>query len=332
MSAPKVTIGIPTFNRAHLLKRAIEQILTQSFQDFELIICNDGSTDETVNVVKSFVDKRIIFLNEKNKGLPHPLNIILETAKGGYIIILHDHDKFNSMLIEKSVNALDSHPEAGFVLQACAWINSDEMTGYQEFNLNLPLLNTGKKYGEWLLLNNKGFSSPIHACCMVRKTAYDKVGKYYDPKFGWYTDVDLWLRLLRDYDFIYLPEVLFIFTGREHNHKLNKKVWLISKWQHEIFLENTYRYFENDSGFSNAVKIIVLKIKKDNLRNLGSVIASNDLKLLYEGFEFLKSSENYFITKFLIQLMKSSVPMANMIMNLSLKLNGFRKSLKKKDL
>jgi glycosyltransferase involved in cell wall biosynthesis len=324
---PRVTIGLPTFNRAILLKRAIEQVLSQTFTDFEFIIYNDGSIDETVNVVKSFNDSRIIFIDEINKGLPQPLNIILELARGEYIIILHDHDKFNPQLIEKSVNALDENPSAGFVLQACAWINSDEVTGYQEFILDLPLINEGRIFGEDLLLKTNGFSSPIHACCMVRRNAYEKVGKYYDEKFGWYTDVDLWLRLLKDFKFIYFPEVLFVFTGREQNHLLNKKVWQVSKWQHDIFLENTIRYFESDAQKYVVQKKISEKIKKSNLLNLIAVLVSNDLDLLKEGYDYLKNSENFLFTKIIIKSLHLSDYLTVLIMKTSSQINRLRKML-----
>lgn len=327
MTNPKVTIGMPSFNRAKTLKRAIEQVLNQTHQDFEFIIYNDGSTDNTVDVVNSFSDNRIIFINEKNKGLPHPLNKILELAKGEYIIILHDHDKFNPQLIEKSFKALEENPDAGFVLQACAWINSDEATGYQEFILDLPSLNIGRKFGEHLLLVTPGFSSPIHACCMVRRSAYEKVGKYYDEKFGWYTDVDLWLRLLREFNFIYLPEVLFVFTGREQNHLLSKKVWLIGQWQHEIFLENTHRFIQDHPEQENAIQVINTKIKRDNFRNLAAVIVSKNAELLKEGFDFLERSENFLFTKLLIRLLKTSNVLTRIIMQISSFINSFRKSI-----
>lgn len=326
---PKVTIGMPTFNRAKTLMRAIEQVLNQTFRDFEFIIYNDGSTDDTVKIVQSFSDERIILINEKNKGLPHPLNKILDIAHGEFIIILHDHDKFNSQLIEKSVNALDKYPEAGFVLQACAWINSNETTGYQEFILDLPIHNNGRKFGEYLLLKSPSFSSPIHACCMVRSSAYKKVGKYYDPKFGWYTDVDLWFRLLKDFNFIYLPEVLFVFTGREQNHLLSKKVWQVSKWQHDIFATNTERFFTGEPKKDTALKRISSKIKKNNLLNLCAVLAGNDIEIVDEGLKYLDKSENYLVTRIFMKTLCKLEFSTIVTMKLSNFINRFRKSLLK---
>jgi glycosyltransferase involved in cell wall biosynthesis len=264
----KVTIGLPTFNRAKLLKRAIEQMLAQSFQDFELIIYNDGSTDDTAEVVKSINDPRIKFISEINKGLPHPLNKILDIAIGEYIIIIHDHDKFHPELIEKSVKALSENPNSGFVLQGCAWINSDEVSGYQELLMEYPFLNNGKEFGKKILLNPQDFSSPIHACCMVRKSAYEKVGKYYDEKFGWYTDIDLWLRLLIEYDFIYLKEVLFTFTGREKNHILSTKAFDVINWMYLIHLKHISFFFSDKADFDMAELIIKRKMKKALKRTL----------------------------------------------------------------
>ena len=319
---------MPTFNRAKSLRKAIEQVLAQTFSDFEFIIYNDGSTDDTVNVINSFSDTRIVFINEINKGIPHPLNGILNFARGEYIIILHDHDKFRPQLIEKSVRALDEHPEVGFVLQGCAWINSDETTGYQVFNLELPLINNGRNFGEQLLLNKTGFSSPIHACCMVRNSAYEKVGKYYNEKFGFNSDVDLWFRLLNYFNFIYLPEILFVFTGREENHLQKKNVWQITKWQHDIYLTNIEHFFENDSNKSIAIKKITKKIKKNNFINLSASLASNDIGMIHEGIAYLKNSENYVITKLILSILNKSEFTTRMITRTSSFINSLRKSFK----
>jgi glycosyltransferase involved in cell wall biosynthesis len=327
---PRVTIGMPTFNRAKLLKRAIEQVLSQTFQDFEFIIYNDGSTDDTVSVVESFDDKRMTFINETNKGLPYPLNKVLELAQGEYIIILHDHDKFNPQLIEKSVQALDKNSEAGFVFQACSWINSDETSGYQEFILDLPLINDGKKFGQKLLTQPKNFSSPIHACCMVRKYAYDKVGNYYDEKYGWYCDVDLWFRLLNQFDFIYLKEILFTFTGRELNHLLSKKAWEIDEWVYEIHRKHLPAFFENKSDLIDAENILEFKRRLAAKKTFIHSLFLNDKIYLqksiskytvYANNEIVKRSILTFLSKNISQII---------ILEIGYKLNQIRKKIKQK--
>lgn len=327
---PKVTIGMPTFNRAKLLRKAIEQVLTQSYQDYEFIIYNDGSTDETINVINSFNDHRIIIINEINKGMPHPLNGILKIAKGEYIIILHDHDFFNPQLIEKSVIALDNNSAAGFVLQGSAWIDDNEISNYNVCFLDLPEYVNGKDFLNTYLLNKEDFSSPIHACCMVRKSAYEKVGKYYDEKFGWYADNDLWMRLLKNYDFIYLKEILLKFRGREVNHILHQKAWEINKWIYDIHLENIKRNFQDDSIlFEKAMTILRFKIGKSSKKIFYQSLIKGDESFLDESIIENEKYNNDIFFILMKYLLKRNKLIKHFVLKIGPYLNRFRKLLVK---
>ena len=91
----KVSVVIPTYNRASLLKRAIKSVLCQTYPDFEVIIVDDGSTDNTEEVIRSFDDKRVKYIKlKKNKGYPVALNKGVKTAKGEYIGFLDSDDEW----------------------------------------------------------------------------------------------------------------------------------------------------------------------------------------------------------------------------------------------
>jgi glycosyltransferase involved in cell wall biosynthesis len=256
LKVPKITVGMPAFNRAHVLKDTIDQVLNQTFTDFEFIIYNDGSVDDTSNVIRQFSDPRIIFLDHLNAGPPHPLNGILKEARGELIIILHDHDFFHPQLLEKSLEALEKFPNAGFVLQGSAWISEDGVNGYREMLLDLPEFNPGREKGMQLLNDPDGFSSIFHACCMVRRTDHQIAGWFYDNSFGLYADVDLWLRLLQKSDFIYLKEVLFKFRAREENgHFLNDKEFEILEWTYQIHVANIKRYYPDVSSANTVLQV-----------------------------------------------------------------------------
>jgi len=92
--APKISIIMPTYNRAHLLSRAIESVLNQTDPNFELILINDGSPDNTEEVIKKFTDKRIVHLkHEKNRGVYAGINTGLNAATGEFITLLGDDDE-----------------------------------------------------------------------------------------------------------------------------------------------------------------------------------------------------------------------------------------------
>jgi glycosyltransferase involved in cell wall biosynthesis len=282
MNPVKVTVGMPAFNRAHVLQATIQQVLDQSFKDFELIIYNDGSTDNTVEIIRSFTDPRIRLLDHENMGPPHPLNGLLKEARGEYIIILHDHDFFHPQLLEKSLAALEANPSAGFVLQGSAWIDEDGVSHYQEMLHDLPVLNEGRVLGEQLLRNPKNFNSIFHACCMVRRTVHEQAGWYYETQFGLYADTDLWLRLLRITDFVYIKEVLFKFRTREtQGHFLSNREYEILDWNYQIHVANIERYFTDE-----AVKKALLALAHQKWANTQQQIAlkyaANKNKLLFK--------------------------------------------------
>ncbi len=324
---PKVTIGMPTYNRAMSLNSAINQVLNQSYRDFEFIIYNDGSTDETVGVMNSFDDDRIIRINENNKGMPHPLNTILRIARGEYIIILHDHDFFDRFLLEKSFNALSKYSNAGFVLQGSGWVDEDGISNFKSHILDLPEYVNGKGFLKSYLLNEKDFSSPIHACCLVRKSAYEKVGKYYDPKFGWYTDNDLWLRLLRSYDFVYLKEVLFKFRGREMNHILHQKAWDINNWIYDIHKTNIERNFSEDRElYEKAIKLLEKKICKSSKRIFYQSLIKGNEPFLNQSINEINKYCSDVILNFLKLLLNKNTLLRKLFLNIGPKLNKYRKS------
>jgi glycosyltransferase involved in cell wall biosynthesis len=111
MNAPEISIVLPAYNCEAFLTEAIESILNQTLKDFELIIINDGSTDKTEDVVKSFSDARIIYLkNETNSGLVYTLNKGIDIAKGKYIARMDGDDISLPTRLAKQKAILDENP------------------------------------------------------------------------------------------------------------------------------------------------------------------------------------------------------------------------------
>lgn len=106
---PKVSVVIPTYNRAHLVGRAIGSVLDQTYQDFELIIVDDGSTDNTEEVVKRFDDKRIKYIKHaKNKGGSAARNTGIKEAKGEYVAFLDSDDEWLPEKLKAEINILEN--------------------------------------------------------------------------------------------------------------------------------------------------------------------------------------------------------------------------------
>lgn len=109
---PKVTIAIPVYNDADFLRESLDSILAQTFSDFELLIIDDGSTDETVGILASYADKRLrIIRHEANQGRPFARNTALDAADGEYLAWMDGDDISHPRRIEKQIDFLGAHPE-----------------------------------------------------------------------------------------------------------------------------------------------------------------------------------------------------------------------------
>ena len=121
---PEVTIAIPTYNRASLLKEAIQSVLNQTYKDFELLICDNASTDNTNKVVSTFSDPRIKYHKNKNNiGMMNNWNKCVELSQGKYLMILGDDDKLYPEFLGTSLKIHGDHPEIGFSFAHCNKVN-----------------------------------------------------------------------------------------------------------------------------------------------------------------------------------------------------------------
>ena len=120
--AARVSVIIPTYNRADLIGETIESVLKQTFDDFEIIIVDDGSTDATGEVVRKF-DGPIKYLYQDNRGRSCARNRGFEASSGDYVCFLDSDDVLKPMMIERQVSLLDSNSNLGFVYSDYQFIN-----------------------------------------------------------------------------------------------------------------------------------------------------------------------------------------------------------------
>lgn len=196
---PIISVLLPVYNAEKFVGAAIDSILTQSYNDFELIIINDGSTDGSEDLIKSYADPRIVYLeNETNKGLVKSLNSGLAAVRGIYIARMDADDISCSDRFEKQVNFLERRPEIGVLGGAYREITS---TGQERSIHRFPLTHH-------LLSWSLCYRNPIaHPSVMLRKDLLTKIG-------GYPTDVIipedyyLWCTLNSRTMFANLPDIL----------------------------------------------------------------------------------------------------------------------------
>lgn len=114
---PTVSVILPTYNRAHLLERAIQSVLDQTYPDFEIIVVDDASIDNTVNIIKGIINERIRYIrHEKNKGAAAARNTGIKLAKGKYIAFQDSDDEWLRDKLEKQIKIFETvSPEVGVV-------------------------------------------------------------------------------------------------------------------------------------------------------------------------------------------------------------------------
>lgn len=186
----KISIIMGIYNCASTLGESIDSLLNQTYSDWNLIMCDDGSTDDTYNVAeqyrKLYPDKIILIKNNENKGLNCTLNHCLEYAKGEYIARMDGDDISLPRRFEKEVNFLDEHPE--YAIVSTPMIHFDE---HGEFRRG-----TG---GKEPVLSSLAKETPFcHATCMVRREAYTSVNGYSEsPQRLRVEDWDLWIKMYK---------------------------------------------------------------------------------------------------------------------------------------
>lgn len=202
----KVTIGIPTFNMAEYVGLAVESALAQTHQDIEIVVCDNASTDQTLEVLAAFKDPRLkIFQNSSNLGMIANFNRVIECATAPWIKFLEADDLLEPECVERMVEVAERHPNLGIVSVGRTLIDSDGRTigGHRKETSEVvsgrTVLNRVRRMG-----NEIGTPTDV----LIRRSVLEKVG-YFDLEYGRYlNDWDLWLRIAEVSDVAFVAEHL----------------------------------------------------------------------------------------------------------------------------
>ncbi len=193
---PKVSILMPVYNGAEYLRPAIDCLLKQTFKDFELIIVNDGSTDNTQEVIDSYDDARIVCLEQENQGVARSLNNGLKIARGKYVR-RHDADDVSLLdSLDKQVGFLEAHPGYVMVSNQQAFMTYRGKIAYK-FRMPHNRFFEGKPWKDVAFDDfDPGHATPIvHGTACYKRKEVMEIGAY-RPEFIVGEDNDLWIRLL----------------------------------------------------------------------------------------------------------------------------------------
>jgi glycosyltransferase involved in cell wall biosynthesis len=153
----KVTVIIPTYNRAYILSQAIESVLAQTMEDFDLIIVDDGSTDGTTEIVRGFSDSRIRYINQGNAGPGMARNRGVAEATSRYVSFLDSDDLWTPDKLSSCLTFLSDHPEAGGIFHDFEWRRGDEVRSsfVRSHSTEMLAWLAGESYPEGTLIPNR---------------------------------------------------------------------------------------------------------------------------------------------------------------------------------
>lgn len=245
---------MPVYNQERYLKKSIKSILNQSFTDFEFLILDDGSSDNSLKIAKSFRDKRIkIFKNIKKQGLTRCLNTLINQSRSEYIARMDGDDISFRNRLKEQVSFLDKNKDV--VLLGC-WA---KIIGREEKIIGEFKYPTKYKQIRKVILS---FNPFIHSSVMFRKSVFEKIGGY-DKNLFYSQDYDLFLRLVNKFKCVNIPKFLLKFRWDPDFNKQKEQHLTALK----IRLKALKEYGYNKEEIVNLIKplflyFIPIKIKK----------------------------------------------------------------------
>jgi glycosyltransferase involved in cell wall biosynthesis len=224
INQPKVSVLIPTYNRSAYLAEAINSVLIQSFTDFEIVVVDNCSTDETSLLIGSYQDKRLKFVrNESNIGAVGNYNKALRLATGQYIYLFSDDDLMSDEHnLQLKVNILDKYPSVGVVHSDIKTIDATgkiiaENWAYTNKSwdkvINNPLLSSGEVYQ--ILYNDWNFVNMPTA--LLRKSIIADYKLEFNNQLKYLIDWNIWLQMSLFCDFYYIDKPLVSYRRHSTN-------------------------------------------------------------------------------------------------------------------
>ncbi len=277
-----VSIIIPVYNGSNYMREAIDSALAQTYKNIEIIVVNDGSTDDTEQIAKSYGDK-IRYYKKENGGVATALNFAIKKSKGEYISWLSHDDMYYPEKIEKQIEELSrldkEKKENTIVYSNYSLVNEkSEITSVQSFQKSHDIQKLN--YSLYPIL--KGL---IHGCTLlIPKKCFDQVG-YFDEKLKTTQDYDLWFRMFPQYDLIFIEDLLV--KSRWHNKQGSKIISGVAKEADELWIKMIM-------GLSEEEMIVISGSVVNFYIDMYSIIKSNKLSNSAQKYLYFKIGEYSF--------------------------------------
>ena len=245
---PSVSVIIPTYNRGWTLRTALDSVLAQTYRDFELIVVDDGSTDDTTEILASY-DPDLKVLRQANAGVSAARNTGVHSAKGALIAFLDSDDCWLPDKLGTQVDFFNSHPEAMICQTEEIWIRNGKRVNPKKVHQK----PSGHIFNASLALC---LVSP--SAVMLRKALFDEIGVF-DETLPACEDYDLWLRINAQYPIYLIDQPLIVKRGG-HSDQLSANPGL-DKYRIESIMK-----LLDSGGLSSTQKTAAVSVLKDKCR------------------------------------------------------------------
>ena len=228
---PLISVIMPCFNAEKYLLSSIGSVFDQTYPNLELIVINDGSTDNSLQILQTIDDDRLHVLNQNNAGVCHARNHGIQVANGELIAFLDADDTWHPDCLNRLYQSLLNNKSA--VLAYCGWQNVGLSGGQSE-----PYVPPDYETIDKLTLLFKNCCWPIHAC-LTRKQAIFEANSF-DERLVTSEDFLLWLKIGSRHPIVRVPEVLAFYHFHDgHQATQNKEKTALNHWQaQQLFLDN----------------------------------------------------------------------------------------------
>ncbi len=215
----KVTVIIPTFNRGYCLAESIQSVLDQSFTDFDLMVVDDGSTDNTPDIISQFPGIQEIRL-EENRGVSFARNQGIAAAKGEWIAFLDSDDLWEKKKLATQMKWVESHSDHPAIYTDEIWIRN---------GVRVNAMNKHRKYSGDIFRYCLPLCIVSPSSVLLHAELLCEVGGF-DESMPVCEDYDLWLRIAKRFPFHFIEEKLIVKRGG-HEDQLSRKFWGMDRWR-----------------------------------------------------------------------------------------------------
>ncbi len=214
----KISVIIPTFNRANVLSRAIESVLSQTYAPFEVIVVDDGSSDSTRSLVKNYPSVK--YLKIDNSGVSKARNVGIDSSKGDWIALLDSDDEWLPNKLELQVALSESNSLLNLIHGEEIWIRD---------GVRVNQMNKHKKSGGDIFIRSLKLCLISPSAVLIRKSLFDEVGLFAED-YPVCEDYDLWLKITANEDVGFVSEPIIRKYGG-HDDQLSRKYFAMDYWR-----------------------------------------------------------------------------------------------------